>query len=156
MNVNTDLGPQIVTGAFTIGAVMLTLVAGWLNDWRRERREQARRWDKELRELCSALLLADSQYVNSFANGSTKEKADAFLRLVLELRLIAEEELAQTAYLLWLTALQYERQYKTPDRKKAAEQHQTAARHFIDATRAVFGHQELRLTVPEGRPDWSL
>jgi hypothetical protein len=60
----------IVTGAFTLGGVVITALAGFWLDWRRQKQENVTRWDKE-RLAAYSEFLGEAQAVESKAVAQT-------------------------------------------------------------------------------------
>lgn len=114
----------------------LTLLANYVRD----RRDQRRRWEREVRELAARFIAVLRTFANNVEYDPEKY-GDELSDLYIELELIAPKEIVQSAFKMLgpATRLGVERRAGDPDARDVLNQWSKAQGDFTDEVRKYFG-----------------
>lgn len=129
-------GIPLIAGVFGVAGVSLTLLANYVRD----RRDQRRRWEREVRELAARYIAVLRTFANNVEYDLGKYRAEV-TELFTEIELVAPKEIVQSAgkMLTPATALGLERRAGRPDAGDAWTEWGKAQAKFTDEVRRYFG-----------------
>ena len=141
----------VVAGAFALGGALITLLFGYFRD----RRQDKRRWERDLREVCGrfAASLEQIGYELTPADGETFRVAKNLLyRHQFELSFVAPERVVEAARLAFESAIRATNDRSLGDPGNPADQpvilasrmqYQEAKNDFIQEVRKALGVKKL-------------
>jgi hypothetical protein len=129
-------GIPLIAGIFGVAGVSLTLLANYVRD----RRDQRRRWEREVRELAARFIAVLRTFANNVEWDPDKYGRE-LSELYIEIELIAPKEIVQSAGKMMgpATRLGVERRAGAPDARDSLTEWSKAQAEFTDEVRKYFG-----------------
>jgi hypothetical protein len=141
-------GVPLLAGCFTVLGVLISQAASFIVEKRRGDREDARRWDKELRESYSNFSRAAEDVSDALhVDGTTLPDLKPLMDRMSELQLIAPPEVVQAAFDATKAAMLAVLPDRDEDaRARARTDYSKYREHFVNVARGTLGMQPLHLS----------